>query len=247
MIKAILTGHTKGLGAAIAADLLARGIPVLGLARGAAPSLASRFPQALAQAELDLADSAALGAWLARADLRAWLAGSATVLLINNAGTVQPVGPVAGQDPAAIARAVALNVAAPLMLASAVAAARGPQAECRIVHISSGAARNAYPGWSVYCATKAALDQHARAVVLDHNRALRICSLAPGVIDTGMQAEIRATSLEQFPMRQRFDELKRVGELADPADCARRLVDYLLSDRFGVEPVADLRNAAIGN
>ncbi len=247
MIKAILTGHTKGLGAAIAADLLARGVPVLGLARGAAPSLAARFPQSLAQAELDLADSAALGAWLARADLGAWLAGSATVLLINNAGTVQPVGPVAAQDPVAVARAVALNVAAPLMLASAVAAARGPQAECRIVHISSGAARNAYPGWSVYCATKAALDQHARAVVLDHNRALRICSLAPGVIDTGMQAEIRATSLEQFPMRQRFDELKRAGELADPADCARRLVDYLLSDRFGGEPVADLRNAAIGN
>lgn len=247
MIKAILTGHTKGLGAAIAADLLARGIPVLGLARGAAPSLADRFPQALAQAELDLADSAALAVWLARADLGAWLAGSATVLLINNAGTVQPVGPVAAQDPAAIARAVALNVAAPLMLASAVAAARGPQAECRIVHISSGAARNAYPGWSVYCATKAALDQHARAVVLDQNRALRICSLAPGIIDTGMQAEIRATSLELFPMRQRFDELKRAGELADPADCARRLVDYLLSERFGVEPVADLRNAAIGN
>ena len=62
-----------------------------------------------------------------------------------------------------------------------------------------------------------------------------------------MQAEIRATSLEQFPLRARFEDLKRGGELADPADCARRLVDYLLSDRFGVEPVADLRNAAIGN
>ncbi|MES2760183.1 MAG: SDR family oxidoreductase [Pseudomonadota bacterium] len=244
MIKAILTGHSKGLGAAIAADLLTRGIAVLGLARGAATHLAARFPALLRQTELDLADSDALRAWLAGGDLAAWQAGCDTVLLINNAGTVQPVGPLALQDAGAVGRAIALNVAAPMMLASAVAAACAPPAACRILHVSSGAGRGAYPGWSVYCATKAALDQHARAVALDQNRNLRICSLAPGVIDTGMQAEIRATSLERFPLRQRFEQLKRDGELADPAGCARALVDYLLADRFGAVPVDDLRNAA---
>jgi benzil reductase ((S)-benzoin forming) len=242
MIKAILTGHTKGLGAAIAADLLGRGIEVLGLARGTAPALAARFPQALDQVGLDLADSTALAAWLAGGALAARIAGCNTVLLINNAGSVQPVGPLATQDAAAVARAVALNIAAPLMLAGAVAAARALRTECRILHISSGAGRSAYPGWSVYCATKAALDQHARAVAIDHNVNLRICSLAPGVIDTGMQAEIRALPLEQFPLRQRFDALKRDGELANPAECARNLVDFLLGDQFGKTPVADLRN-----
>lgn len=242
MIKAILTGHTRGLGAAIAADLLTRGIGVLGLARGAAPALAARFPQALQQVEFDLADSAGLAEWLAGPALTQWLAGADMVLLINNAGSVQPVGPLARQEPGAVARAVALNVAAPLMLASALAAALGPQTQCRILHVSSGAARTAYTGWSVYCATKAALDQHARAVAIDQNREMRICSLAPGVIDTGMQAEIRASSLEQFPQRKRFDELKRAGELAAPADCAQRLVNYLLSERFGTVPVEDLRS-----
>ena len=242
MIKAILTGHTKGLGAAIAADLLARGIEVLGLARGDSPALAARFPQGLEQVELDLADSAALAAWLGGGALAAAIAGCGTVLLINNAGTVQPVGSLASQDPSAVARAIALNIAAPLMLAGALAAARALKTECRILHVSSGAGRSAYPGWSVYCATKAALDQHARAVAMDHNVNLRICSLAPGVIDTGMQAEIRALSLEQFPLRQRFDELKRDGELADPAQCARKLVDFLLGDQFGKAPVDDLRN-----
>jgi benzil reductase ((S)-benzoin forming) len=244
MIKAIVTGHTKGLGAAIAAELLARGIPVLGIARGAAAGLGACFPQTLSQSSVDLSDSAALGAWLAGGDLAAWLAGCDSVLLINNAGTVQPVGPLAIQDPAAVARAVSLNIGAPLMLASAVATARPPRAECRILHVSSGAGRSAYPGWSVYCATKAALDQHARAVALDANTNLLICSLAPGVIDTAMQAEIRAASLAQFPLRERFDELKRAGELTDPAECAGRLVCYLLSDRFGGEPVADLRSVA---
>ena len=237
MIKAILTGHTHGLGAAIAAELLARGIPVLGIARGAAPNP----PPVLHQVALDLSDSAALGAWLAGGELAAWLAGNDTILLINNAGIVQPVGPLAMQDPIAVARAVALNIAAPLMLSAAVAAARPPSAACRILHVSSGAGRGAYPGWSVYCATKAALDHHARAVALDANRDLRVCSLAPGVIDTAMQAEIRAVSLDQFPLRERFDEMKRAGELTDPDDCAARLVGYLLGERFGAEPVADLR------
>ncbi|MBC7454996.1 MAG: SDR family oxidoreductase [Massilia sp.] len=235
MLKAVLTGHTKGLGAAIAADLLARGIAVLGLARGQASA------PALVQVEIDLADSAALAAWLAGPALKDWLAGADTVLLINNAGTVQPVGPLATQDALVVARAIAVNVAAPLMLSSAVAAARGPQAACRIVHVSSGAARNAYPGWSVYCATKAALDQHARAVAIDQNRDLRICSLAPGVIDTGMQAEIRATALARFPLRPRFDALLQEGALAAPEQCAQRLVSYLLGDRFGAVPVEDLR------
>jgi benzil reductase ((S)-benzoin forming) len=247
MIKAILTGHTKGLGAAIALELLARGIPVLGLARGAAPELAARYPAAFDQVELDLADSAALAAWIAGGALAAAIAGCSTVLLINNAGTVQPVGALAIQDPFAVARAVALNIAAPLMLAGAVAQARALRTECRILHVSSGAGRSAYPGWSVYCATKAALDQHARAVALDHDVNLRICSLAPGVIDTGMQAEIRGLSLEQFPLREKFDDLKRAGALSDPAQCARHLVGYLLGAQFGSAPVDDLRSGAAAN
>jgi benzil reductase ((S)-benzoin forming) len=97
-------------------------------------------------------------------------------------------------------------VATPLMLASAVATASVSAGDRRIVHISSGAGRTAYPGWSIYCATKAALDHHARTVVLDANRALRICSVAPGVIDTGMQAEIRGSGEEKFPLREKFEE-----------------------------------------
>jgi NAD(P)-dependent dehydrogenase (short-subunit alcohol dehydrogenase family) len=146
------------------------------------------------------------------------------------------------QEPAAVARAVSVNVAAPLMLASAVAQASGQATDTRIVHISSGAARNAYPGWSIYCATKAALDHHARAVALDGNRALRICSVAPGVVDTDMQAEIRGVDLERFPMRERFDALKRDGQLATPEASARKVVDYLLSDAFGETPTTDVRD-----
>lgn len=246
-MKAILTGHTRGLGEAIAEELLSRRIPVLGVSRHRHAALARQFPTLLEEAEVDLADAAGFGGWLAGDALQRHVADCKTVLLINNAGTVQPIGPLETQDVMRIAQAVSLNVAAPMMLAGAIAAAArdaGDACQVRILHVSSGAARSAYAGWSVYCATKAALDQHARAVALGQSPHVRICSLAPGVIDTDMQAEIRAMPDEKFPLRGRFDGLKRDGLLAVPADCARQLVAFLLSPQFGQVPVADLRDQA---
>jgi NAD(P)-dependent dehydrogenase (short-subunit alcohol dehydrogenase family) len=241
MMKAILTGHTRGLGASIAENLLSRNIAVLGVSRNRNAELEKQYPSLLEQAELDLSHPESVARWLSGDTLHRFLSGCKTVLLINNAGIVQPVGPIEAQDVYTISQAVSLNIAAPMMLASAVAAASPNASDRRILQVSSGAGRNAYPGWSVYGATKAALDHHARSVVLDGTPNLRICSLAPGVIDTDMQAEIRASTLEQFPLRERFETLKRDGNLSDPKDCARLLVDYLLSEQFGQVPVADLR------
>lgn len=243
-IRAIVTGHTRGLGAALAEQLLARGVTVLGLSRSRHATLKERFPALLEEIELELANPTRVAQWVATDALRSFVSGAQSVLLINNAGMVQPIGPIEGQDAADIATAVSLNVATPLMLASALAAASVDATDRRIVHISSGAARNAYPGWSIYCATKAALDHHARAVALDANRALRICSLAPGVIDTNMQAEIRGSGTEQFPLREKFEDLKRNGQLSTPEQCATQLLDYAFSDAFGQTPVADIREVA---
>jgi NAD(P)-dependent dehydrogenase (short-subunit alcohol dehydrogenase family) len=239
-MKAIVTGHTKGLGAALARNLLARGVPVLGLARTRSDGLAQSWPELFEEVELDLADGPALVDWLDGNALTDYLDGTGAVLLLNNAGMVAPVGPLEEQDPRAVLRAVTLNVAAPMALAAAVVRA-SDGGQKRIMHISSGAGRHPYPGWSVYCATKAALDHHARAVVLDGGQDVQICSLAPGTIDTGMQAEIRATPEESFPMRQRFIDLKETGTLVDPDECAEQLVDYMLGKSFGDEVVADLR------
>jgi benzil reductase ((S)-benzoin forming) len=243
-IRAIVTGHTRGLGAALAEILLARDVEVLALSRKRNTDLATRHPGKLHEVELDLADLAALTEWLAGDALSRFTAGAERALLVNNAGVLAPVGGLASQDPADVARAVSVNVAAPLMLAAALEKAREQAADTRIVHVSSGAARNAYPGWSIYCATKAALDHHARAVALDGNPALRICSVAPGVVDTDMQAEIRGIGLDRFPLRERFDTLKREGQLATPEESARKLIDYLMSDAFGSTPTADVRELA---
>lgn len=243
-MKAIVTGHSKGLGQAIAAELLGRGIAVLGLARSGSAALAPQLAHAFQQHRIDLADSAALAAYLEQGALTRFVDGCGDVLLINNAGVVDPAGSLGQQEVSAIARAVALNVAAPLMLAAALVQA-SPGARRRILHVSSGAGRAPYPGWSVYCASKAALDQHARAVALDQpaDGSVRICSLAPGVIDTDMQHSIRATPLARFPLRARFVALKDEGQLSSPEECAAQLVDYLLGMRFGEVAVDDLRTA----
>lgn len=241
MIKAIVTGHSRGVGAAVAANLLAREIAVLGIARHGHPDLAARHAGRLTEVALDLADAAALVRWLDSDALAHFAADAGTLLLVNNAGLLAPVGALAAQPPAAVVQAVTCNVAAALALAAAAAQAVAGRAELRVLHVSSGAARNAIAGWSVYGAGKAALDQHARTVAADATPGVRICSLAPGVVDTDMQAQIRATPLENFPLRRKFETLKESGGLSAPEACAAGIVAHLLADRFGEAPVADLR------
>lgn len=237
--RVILTGHSGGLGEALAEALLTRGMAVLGIARRPSASLAAR--DGLQQLALDLADAEALDRWLAGEDVSRFVGGAERAILVNNAGTVAPIGPAGRQSAGAIAQAVALNVQAPLALSDAFVRATSAVRDRRIAHVSSGAARNPYAGWSIYCATKAALDMHARAVRLDAVARLRISSIAPGIIDTPMQAAIRATPAADFPQQQKFVALKDDGALTSPADAARRLADVLMSDAFGDDAAIDLR------
>lgn len=242
MIKAILTGHSRGLGAAVANALLARGIPLLALARSSNPHLCKAHPGLIVETQLDLSDTPSLADWLQTAALPDFLSDADTALLINNAGLLQPVGPVGEAEAKAISDAVAVNVTAPLLLTNAFVAASRHCGDRRVMHISSGAARSPYAGWSVYCATKAALDHQARAMAAEHLPRLRVASLAPGVVDTAMQAEIRASSVEQFPQKERFEALKSSGQLTSPEHAAQRLVNYLLGPSFGDVVDGDLRH-----
>ena len=240
-VAAVVTGHSRGLGEAIAAELLARGTRVLGLARHDNPELAQRHGNALTQLTLDLADLPALTRWLQSDALPQFLRGCDLALLVNNAGLLEPLAPLEKQEPSDVARAISVNVGAALALSAAFVAATNDVADRRILHISSGAGRKAYPGWSVYCASKAALDQHARAVALDQTARLRISAVAPGVIDTYMQDLIRASDEQDVPDQPRFTEMWREGKLQRPNDVARAIADFVLSDGFGSEPVSELR------
>ena len=69
----------------------------------------------------------------------------------------------------------------------------------------------------------------------------RVASVAPGIIDTDMQRQLRAADPARFPERARFDEFHRSGALSTPAQAAARLLALLESVDYGSEPVTDAR------
>lgn len=237
-MKAIITGHSRGLGAALATELLACGIGVLGIARSGNTALQRRYPQLVQQA-VDLSDLAALQAWLASGAIDQFV-GHDTVLLINNAASAGPLGPGGSVGSRAVGAALALNAGAPMMLCEHVLGlphVAGRQ--CRIMHVSSGASVSALPGWSSYCASKAALDQQARCIAAEARPGVRIASVMPGVIDTDMQSELRQQR-DDFALRDMFVRMHASGALQSPQRCARRLAAWLLDERFGESPVLSL-------
>lgn len=232
----IITGHSSGLGAALAAAWLQHGARVIGLARRNNPELAASHPGQLQETAIDLADPQAV-LELTRSDAFHHTCQTAeTLWLFNNAGTVAPSAPLGTQPDDAITHAVNLNITTPLILANAVLAHARDRDNVRIVHISSGAARKPYPGWSIYGAGKAALDRHAADAAAE---GVRITSLAPGVVDTAMQAGMRADPA--FPLRAQFAALHADGKLQSATATAAKILAYCLSDQFAREPVTDIR------
>ncbi|MDC7698200.1 SDR family NAD(P)-dependent oxidoreductase [Vogesella indigofera] len=236
----VVTGASRGLGAALTAQLLRDGGRVVAVARDC--SALPEHPQ-LITLDADLADSSLLPLLLERA--LAALGDCDSLTLINNAGTVQPIAQVGAYPPGAAEQAIALNLTAPLLLCDAfVAHSAGHGGVRRVLNISSGAAANPYPGWSVYCASKAGVDHFTRTLAAEQQGAakpLLAVSLYPGVIDTSMQGEIRAADPAQFPHKPRFDALKADGQLTSPAAAAAAIVTYLHSAAFGSVPVLDIR------
>ncbi|OYV51402.1 MAG: short-chain dehydrogenase, partial [Burkholderiales bacterium 21-58-4] len=216
---AVISGASKGLGQALARGLLSSDAHLVTLARSHNPSLAASAAQSgctLQQIQVDLGDPAA--AQRCAAQVMATLPGGAQrYLLINNAGTVDPVRATAQlDDDVAITTAFSLNVTSVMLISGAFLRATSHlKAQRRILNISSGAGRNAMPGWGVYCATKAALDRYSQVVAAEVPD-VRIVSLAPGVVDTGMQEHIRASDPKDFPGLSRFVSMHEEGQLASP-------------------------------
>lgn len=241
---AVVTGATRGLGQALAAQLLAQGATVITLARGRSTELAELARQhgaRLQQLQADLASPAAIEA--AAGLMSAALPGGARqYLLLNNAGTVDPISLSDNLfDAASIERAFNLNVTAAMVLAASFLRSTPKDADRRIVNISSGAGRKPTAGWPVYCATKAALDHYTSVLALE-NPGLRVSALAPGVVDTAMQERIRGSDRGQFPELERFQQLHEHKQLASPESTAGRILELLVSDRFGHETLDDIRN-----
>ncbi len=194
---ALVTGASRGIGAAAARALAARGAAVALTARsaeaidGIARELRDAGGRAVAIAG-DIGDVA----WAGTMVRQAAEALGAPTILVNNAGMVGPIGRLLDCDPDGWARNVTVN----LLGAYAVLRAALPGMVARgggtVINVSSGAAENVYEGWSAYCAGKAGLAMLTRSLHLEYGgQGIRAFGFRPGTVDTEMQGEIRASGI----------------------------------------------------
>ncbi len=223
---------------------------VIGIARGRSDGLetvALAMGARIEQWAQDLTDAAAAGERLSR-----WLRDQnperfTTATLINNAGMIPTLGPLDDGDPAALSAALRVGLEAPMLLSAVfLRATRDWHAKRKILNISSGLGRRPMAGSAAYCAAKAGMDHFTRVIALDEEHLpnpARVASVAPGIIDTDMQAQLRAADPGRFPEHANFVRFKAARMLDSPDVAAEKVLAFLARSDFGLDPVTDVRNA----
>jgi len=236
----IITGASKGIGFELAKQLSSEGHFVIGIARTLSKLGGVKFIRA------DLSETEKLEVLMGEI-IAASPREAVSFTLINNAGMVDPIGLIGNVHAEELTKAIAVNLTAPIILSNAfISSLINFQGSKRIINISSGAGRNAYEGWGAYCTTKAGLDHFSRVVALEQGNAehpVDIVSIAPGIIDTGMQETIRGSREEAFPLLDRFIDYKEKGLLSSAEQTAGQLIAFMASEDFKkVSTIADLRD-----
>ncbi|TQR20468.1 SDR family NAD(P)-dependent oxidoreductase [Psychrobacillus vulpis] len=238
----LVTGTTSGIGLELAKQLLKTGNIVYGFARRENDIEHDNYHHIL----LDLSETLKLTDTM-KTIIQHATNEATSFTLINNAGTIDPIGMVGEIDSELVAKSIAVNLTAPMILTGAfINALEGQTIPKKVMQISSGAGRKPYEGWSSYCAGKAGLDRFTEAVNVEESKkqyGARIVSIAPGIIDTNMQGKIRQSTESEFPLVDRFKEYKSAGDLSSPSEVAEKLIKLMESDQFyKVEVISDLRN-----
>lgn len=250
-VLTIITGATRGLGQAMAVQLLAQPqARVLHIARHASEPLAqvaAAQGASLWQWQADLVDASAVAAELAQ-----WLslhdAHWQEIRLINNAAVqAAQIAPVAMTPAASLRQVLRVDLEAPMLLTAAflqateVHAAQGTRR--KVLNISSGLARLAVGSMASYSAAKAGLDQFTRCLAQEEaakTHGAQVCALHPGVIDTGMQLQMRETATQFFPAADQFGQLHIGGRLRSAEQAAQTVLQVLDGPHFGKQAIVEL-------
>jgi len=190
----MITGASRGIGAAAARAFAAAGANVALLARStdAIADIAGEIGEKAIAIPCDVARYTDVAGAVA---VTAKTFGGLDVL-INNAGVVDPIGHLQDTDPEAWSRTIDINVKGVMHGLHAVMPGMIAQGHGTIINISSGAAHGPVEGWTAYCSSKAAVYMLTRAADKEaRDKGLRILGLSPGTVATEMQREIKASGI----------------------------------------------------
>ncbi|MGA0139648.1 MAG: SDR family NAD(P)-dependent oxidoreductase, partial [bacterium] len=227
MMKHILiTGGGTGIGRALAERFAAKGwrVTIVGRRLELLQEVARDYPDKISIISADV------GRNQDRQKIVAEAKGTLD-LLVHNAAVLGPVGPILDQSPEDWKSHMATNVEGPLFLTQALLP--NLVENSRVVNISSGAAHQGIPGWGMYCTSKAALFMLGQLLKDElAQRNIWFGSVRPGIVDTPMQAEIRALEPENFPMVEQFRQYKATGALVT-SELVAQYLEWLLLEVSG--------------
>jgi 3-oxoacyl-[acyl-carrier protein] reductase len=230
---AIITGASRGIGAAAAEAMAAAGAAVMLTARDGAlaAEVVGRITAAGGKAEAmacDVSDFVAVERLVARTVERL----GRPDILINNAGVIEPIALLADSDPSAWARSIEINLIGAYNAVRAVLPAMLAASGGTIVNVSSGAALRPLEGWSAYCSGKAGVAMLTQAIKLELvERGIRVFGFQPGTTDTDMQVKIRASGLNMISQIPR----ENLIPVAHPAKAIAYLCTKEADDLAGTE------------
>lgn len=216
----LITGVSSGIGKAIAEFYLAKGEIVVGFGRRNSIDHANYKFEQLDLSELDQIELLDFS----------FLREATSLVVINNAGTLGEIGRISSLPIDTIENVLKINTLAPIAFTNKVLSIWPKNQLIKVVNISSGAAQRPIPAWASYCSSKAALDMYSKTLLLEEleiGRNIEVYSIAPGVVDTAMQNEIRSSSVSTFSSVQSFIELKENNQLKSPGDVAKELYNYI--------------------
>ena len=245
---ALVTGAGRGIGRAIAVDLAAAGAVVAVVARsqdqlaGTLFEIESDSADADAAAFVrDLADLDAAGSLLPDVERELGPIG----ILINNAGTVAPLGPTESLEPSEVKHSLRLNVVAPVVLSAMAIPSMRRRGWGRIINVSSAVVANpsAMIGGNTYTFAKSALESHTLNLAAELNGSGVTANIyRPGRVDTARQTWIHGHDPQPVGgcLVEGFRALDEFGELITPGTSARSLVARINGNQTGcVWDVAD--------
>jgi NAD(P)-dependent dehydrogenase (short-subunit alcohol dehydrogenase family) len=226
----IVTGASRGIGAAAAAALAKAGATVVLTARDGklTGDVATSIGGTASAQACDVSNYAAFAALVADTKARFGHLDA----LINNAGVIEPIASIANSDPATWARNIEINLTGAYHAIRAVLPGMLAAGGGTIVNVSSGAAIRPLQGWSAYCSAKAGLHMLTRAVALETaGKGIRVFGFQPGTTDTDMQVLIRASGVNPVSQIPRGD----LTPVAHPAAAIVYLCTAAADDLNGQE------------